>query len=152
MIRPITKADRNTFLIFAKAFYSSSAVCHSIPQSHHIKTFDQLMASDAYAQCYIIEHNGKPVGYALTAKTFSQEAGGMVLWIEELFLLPTYRNLGLGTEFFQYVKQYIEPTVSRIRLEVEPQNTDAIRLYQRRGFDVLPYMQMVKEIDRSLNS
>ena len=145
MIRPITKADRNTFLIFAKAFYASEAVAHTVPQSHHLKTFEQLMENDTYARGYMIETAGKPVGYALTAKTFSQEAGGMVVWIEELFILPQYRGKGLGTEFFKYVKETIEPHVARVRLEVEPDNAAAIRLYQRMGFENLPYRQMVKE-------
>jgi ribosomal protein S18 acetylase RimI-like enzyme len=148
MIRQITKSDRNTFLIFAKAFYSSSAVAHTIPQSHHLKTFEQLMESDTYAQCYMIEQLGKPVGYALTAKTFSQEAGGMVVWIEELFILPQYRDKGLATEFFTFLKQNVEPHVARLRLEVSPDNADALRLYERLGFEELPYKQMVKEIKK----
>lgn len=145
MIRPITKEDKQTFLILAKAFYSSPAVAHSVPTKHHLVTFEQLMKDDTYASCYMIEYNRKTVGYALLAKTFSQEAGGLVVWIEELFILPEYRNKGLGKEFFTFVKETIEPHVSRIRLEVEPDNTDAIRLYEQMGFEVLPYRQMVKE-------
>lgn len=145
MIRPITKEDKNIFLILAKAFYASPAVAHTIPTGHHTAAFEQLMKNDTYAQCYMIEHNGKVVGYALLAKTFSQEAGGMVVWIEELFILPEYRNKGLGKEFFVFMKETYEPHVARIRLEVEPDNTDAIRLYEQMGFEVLPYMQMIKE-------
>lgn len=145
MIRPITKEDKNIFLILAKAFYSSPAVAHTVPTKHHLITFEQLMKDNTYAECYMMEYSGKVVGYALLAKTFSQEAGGLVVWIEELFLLPEYRNKGLGTEFFQFVKETIEPNVARVRLEVEPDNTDAIRLYKQMGFEVLPYRQMVKE-------
>ncbi|MBR3844433.1 MAG: GNAT family N-acetyltransferase, partial [Clostridia bacterium] len=96
MIRTITKEDKNIFLILAKAFYSSPAVAHKVPTLHHMVTFEQLMKNNTYADGYMTEHSGKVVGYALTAKTFSQEAGGMVVWIEELFILPEYRNKGLG--------------------------------------------------------
>ncbi len=146
MIREITKADRNTYLLFAQSFYSLGAVAHPIPRSHLIATFDHLMESDTYAKAYMIEYADKPVGYALTAKTFSQEAGGYVVWIEELFILPAYRDKGLATEFFAYVKQNIEPNVARLRLEVTEDNQGAIRLYQRHGFDYLPYKQMIKDI------
>ena len=146
MIRPIAKEDKNIFLILAKAFYSSPAVAHTVPTKHHVITFDQLMTDNTYAQGYMIEYNGKVVGYALTAKTFSQEAGGLVIWLEELFILPEYRNKGLGKEFFGFMKETIEPHVARIRLEVEPDNTDAIRLYEQMGFESLPYLQMVKEL------
>ena len=145
MIRPIVKEDKNIFLILTKAFYSSPAVAHSVPTKYHLVTFEQLMKDNIYASCYMIEYNQKVVGYALLAKTFSGEAGGIVVWIEELFILPEYRNKGLGTEFFNFVKETIEPQVARIRLEVEPENTNAIRLYQQMGFDTLPYQQMVKE-------
>jgi GNAT superfamily N-acetyltransferase len=104
------------------------------------------MESDTYAKGYIMELGGKPVGYALTAKTFSQEAGGLVVWIEELFVLPQYRDKGLATEFFAYLKQNVEPHVARLRLEVSPENAAAMRLYERMGFEKLPYEQMVKEI------
>lgn len=145
MIRPITKEDKNIFLILAKAFYSSPAVAHTIPTAHHTATFDQLMKDSTYAECFMIEYGGKVVGYALLAKTFSQEAGGLVVWIEELFILPEYRNKGLGKEFFSFMKETYEPHVARLRLEVEPENTNAIRLYKEMGFDILPYNQMVKE-------
>ncbi len=145
MIRPITQKDKAVFLILAKAFYSSPAVAHTIPTGYHTATFDQLMKDDTYAQCFMIEHGSKVVGYALLAKTFSQEAGGIVIWVEELFILPEYRNKGLGKEFFAFIKETFEPHVARIRLEVEPDNTNAIRLYKQMGFDVLPYQQMVKE-------
>ena len=71
MIRPITKEDKNIFLILAKAFYSSPAVAHTVPTKHHLITFEQLMKDNTYAECYIIEYSGKVVGYALLAKTFS---------------------------------------------------------------------------------
>ena len=146
MIRDITKADRNLYLLFAQAFYSMGAVAHPIPRSHLVATFEQLMESDTYAKAYMIESCGKPVGYALTAKTFSQEAGGYVVWIEELFILPEHRHKGLATEFFKFVKETIEPTVARVRLEVTEHNKEAISLYEKQGFTFLNYKQMVKDL------
>ena len=146
MVRKLEKSDRNTFILFARAFYASEAVSHSIPNRYHVATFEQLMASNTYAEGYMLEYDGKPAGYALTAKTFSQEAGGMVVWLEELFVLPQYRGKGLGHEFFDYMRREIEPHAARIRLEVEPDNTRAIDLYRRQGFCELPYGQMIKEL------
>lgn len=33
---------------------------------------------------------------------------------------------------------------ARLRLEAEPDNTGAIRLYKRLGFEELPYKQLIK--------
>ena len=104
------------------------------------------MRSDRYAAAYILEYENKTAGYALLAKTFSQEAGGMVLWIEELYIMPEYRCRGLGHEFFSYLKDNLCNNVKRLRLEAESSNTKAISLYKRLGFEDLPYSQMIKDL------
>lgn len=146
MVRKIKEADRASYLKMAKEFYSSEAVEHSLPENHFSETFQELMRSDCYADAYILEHENKTAGYALLAKTFSQEAGGMVLWIEELYVMPEYRSRGLGHEFFLYLKDNLCHGVKRIRLEVESGNTRAISLYRKLGFEDLPYLQMIKKI------
>lgn len=149
MVRKIKQEDKDIFMEFVKSFYNSDAVLQPIPEQYHINTFNELMRSDIYLSCYIFEYKDKPVGYALTTKSFSQEAGGIALWIDELFVLPGYRSKGLGTEFFSFLKQTIDPSVARIRLEVEPENKKALKLYNNLGLKKLPYLQMVKELNNN---
>ena len=149
MIRKLTPNDRDCYLRLTEAFYSSDAVMTPIPLAFREQTFTELMRSDTYTSGYLFELDKQPVGYALTAKTYSQEAGGMVVWIEELFILPEYRSRGLGSAFFRYLAEVAEPNAARFRLEVEQENEGAIRLYHRRGFQQLPYDSMV--IDRILD-
>ena len=144
--RPIQASDREEYLAMATAFFNTNAVIHPIPRSHIEATFDELMRSSVYTTCYICEVDDGIVGYALLAKTFSQEAGGMVLWIEELYLKKDYRNQGLGREFFGEFLAALPPEVKRVRLEVELENEGAVKLYRSLGFEFLEYDQMVKEI------
>lgn len=147
MIRKIEKKDRKVFLSLSEQFYSSAAVLHSVPKKYHEDTFDELMRSDEYADGYILELDGEEVGFGLTAKTFSREAGGKVLWLEELFILEKYRSRGLGHEFFSVAEHYArENGFARIRLEVEEDNVRARDLYTRLGYETLAYRQMVKEL------
>ena len=143
-IRKLTPSDRATYLDFVHRFYHSEAVLHPVPGTHFEATFSELMASDTYAECFFFEEEGKPVGYALLAKTFSQEAGGLTLWIEELFVLPEYRSCGFGSQFFAFLEETY-PHAKRLRLEVEEENTRARALYERKGFESLPYLQLMKE-------
>ncbi len=148
MIRKIEHKDRDAFLFLSEMFYSSSAVLHPVPRQNHEDTFTELMRSNEYAEAWIIEAEGNAVGYGLVAKTYSREAGGMVLWIEELFLLENYRSLGFGKEFFAMAERYaFKHGFARIRLEVEPENTRAMALYERLGFKPLDYRQMYKNRD-----
>ena len=147
MIRKIEKKDRDVFLRFSEMFYASPAVAHEIPKEYHERAFAELMRSDEYADGYIVEADGKPVGIALTAKTYSREAGGKVLWLEELFILGEYRCLGLGREYFAFIEKYARDNgFARIRLEVEAENVRARALYGRLGYEPLGYLQMVKEL------
>lgn len=147
MIRKIGLEDRQKYIDMVETFYQSDAVFKPIPRKHIEDTFDELMNSDTYASAYIIEWEGNVAGYALMAKTFSQEAGGMVLWIEELYIKPEYRRNGLGKEFFAFLEKVTEGKYSRLRLEVEDYNKAAVELYHKKGFSELPYMQMIRDRD-----
>lgn len=145
-IRKITSEDRDFFIAASKAFYASAAVAHDVPASYHLTTFEELMNSEVYQSGYILEVDGASVGYALVSKTFSHEAGGTVWWLEELYILPEYRGKGLGRSYFDFIeKAAAENGVRRLRLEVEPDNTRAAKLYFDLGYKPLNYAQMLKE-------
>lgn len=142
MIRKVTQNDRELFVTLSEEFFSSDAVYHSIPTEFHEKSFDELMRSDEYIEAFILERDGAPAGYALIAKTFSHEAGGKVVWIEELYVREQYRGHGLGKAFFAYMDENCP--AARHRLEIEPDNVRAKKLYSSLGYEKLPYAQMIK--------
>ncbi len=144
MIRKINKNDKEQYMIFTDHFYHSEAVEHPVPDEFREATWQELMRSDEYLECYFIEEDDIPKGFLLLAYTFSQEAGGKVCWIEEIFVEPEYRGRGLGRQCFDFIKSSIEPRCSRIRLEVEPDNIRAKKLYKEMGYRSLPYEQMLK--------
>ena len=143
MIRKLTPDDKELYLQLSDEFYHTQGVLHPIPESYRLACFNECMRSDVYAEGYIFEYDSVPVGYALTSKTFSQEAGGIVVWLEEGYVRPEFQSRGLCTEFFKFIEKHIP--ASRYRLEVEPDNTRAIALYKRMGYDFLPYSQMISE-------
>ena len=143
MIRRITPADKAEYLAMVHDFYHSPAVLEPVPDEYFEKTFEELMRSDVYADAYIFEQNGVTVGYALLAKSFSQEAGGLCVWIEELYLKPEFRSAGLGGEFLEYVKQAVP--AARYRLETEPENERAAQLYRRHGYREMGYVSYYLE-------
>lgn len=143
MIRKLTAADRDIYLAMAHEFYHSPAVLHAVPDEYLRRGFDEMMRSDQYMQCMLLEHEGNTAGYALLSRTYSQEAGGICVWIEEIYLRPEYRQKGLGRAFFDALEQLLP--AARYRLEIEPDNQRAERLYRSLGFEALPYRQMVKD-------
>lgn len=144
MIRKILHDDKTEYIKMAEDFYSSPAVLSPVPKSHFETTFDELMKGSAFTEGFIFDFDENIAGYGLIAKTFSQEAGGIVIWIEEIYVKEDYRNKGLGSEFIEYVKDNIP--AKRYRLETEPENLKAQQLYKRHGFSHLEYINYSLEV------
>ena len=143
MFRKIKPEDKDFYINAVEEFYNSDAVLHKIPKSNIIKTFEELIHSAKYAEAFIIEENNEKAGYALLAKTFSQEAGGLVFWIEEIFILPKFRGRGLCHKFLEFIKQNYD--VKRLRLEYTESNKKVVNLYEKSGFKICEYKQMIFE-------
>ena len=133
-------------IIISTEFYNSSAVDKPVPREHFEQGFDEMMRSDVYVQGYMLVCDGNNVGYCVTMKTYSVEAGGITIWIDELFVLEEYRSKGLGRELFKYIEENGDKKLRRIRLEVELENGRAISLYKKMGFEPAPYDGMWKTI------
>ena len=124
-------------------FYHSEAVLHPVPDEYLERSFDEMMRSEQYLTGLIFEYEGRTAGYALLNRSWSQEAGGMAVWIEEIYVLDEYRNRGLGRELFASLEKFAP--AARYRLEIEPDNDRAKALYARMGFEPMGYLSMVKE-------
>ena len=133
--------DKRAFLEMSREFYSSDAVLHAVDPSFHEKAFAELLRSGTYLTCFVFECGDRVAGYALLSKMFSREAGGMVVWIEEIYVRSAFRGRGVGGACFAWLRANV-PAI-RYRLEVEPSNERAQSLYRRLGFSELPYVQMV---------
>ena len=97
-IRSIEKADREFFIDRCHAFYRTPACDHEIPQQNAERTFELLMHGTPYADCLIAEDDdGTPCAYCLLALTWSNEAGGLCVWLDELMVDDEQRGKGIGS-------------------------------------------------------
>ena len=138
VIRKIEARDMEVYLAMAKDFYASPAVLENIPKENIMRSFLEFTGGTPFGDAFIFEENGEIVGYGVLAYTYSQEAGGKVVWLEEIYIRPEARGRGLGSEFIDFVLENIP--AKRYRLETEPENEDAARLYIRKGFELFEYV------------
>lgn len=148
MIRAMTTSDTSEVIEMMRVFYNSPAV--------HSNGSEEIFKSDVAAcigDCPFLEglvfiesaDSTDIAGYAMLAKSFSTEFGTPCIWVEDIYIKPEHRGKGFGKELFVYLKQNYP--AHAIRLEVEEENENAVGLYKKSGFKVLPYMEMIKTVD-----
>ncbi|MGI5960166.1 MAG: GNAT family N-acetyltransferase [Massiliimalia sp.] len=143
-IRELQAKDRDVFIQMVDDFYHSEAVLHDIPKENILHTADLLIEGTPYAKGYLFEQNGETAGYGQISLTYSNEAGGLCVWVEEVMILPQFRGQGLGHEFFHFLHREFSQA-KRFRLEVTKENPRAAKLYEKLGYEPFDYLQMVKE-------
>ncbi len=145
-IRNFEVSDREAVLGMVDAFYNSPGVLQPIPVKNFTDAFDEMCSGGSHRlRGMLIEVDGENAGFCTLTFSYSTEAGGSVVHLEEVYICPEYREQGLGSGVLDYIKEEYEGKAARIRLEVSPQNPRAIALYERFGFEKLPYVQMILE-------
>ena len=145
--RPITAADETDFDTMAEEFYHSDAVLHPIPAEYHRRAFAEMMRSGQYLSGYIFTDGDNTAGFAVTNRMMQHEAGGVMVWVEDLYIRPAYRGQGLGSRFLAWLEEQLRGDAVMLRLETEPENERAQELYYRLGYENLNYLQMIKRLD-----
>ena len=145
--RPITAADETDFYTMAEEFSHSAAVLHPIPAEYHRRAFAEMMRSGQYLSGYIFTDGDNTAGFAVTNRMMQHEAGGVMVWVEDLYIRPAYRGQGLGSRFLAWLEEQLRGDAVMLRLETEPENERAQELYYRLGYENLNYLQMIKRLD-----
>jgi GNAT superfamily N-acetyltransferase len=89
-----------------------------------------LFGEDAVARAVIAEREGAVAGFALYFRTFSSWLGRDGIWLEDLFVRPAYRRLGIGGALLDEIRRR---TNGRVEWSVLDWNTPAHDFYRARG-------------------
>lgn len=148
-IRFLRESDRAEYVAMAAEFYASPAVAHPVDAAHFERAFDEMLRSRERAVGLIIEKDGAIAGYVVLVRFYSQEAGGEVIWIDEIYVRERFRAVGLGHAAFERIFELFPDAVA-FRLEVEPENRRAWQLYKSLGFAPMEYASMIKNTDHKM--
>lgn len=146
MIKKIEPGDHDIFFQLTKEFYQTDAVLSKITAENIELTFNKIIRNSPYADGYLYIHKGKVAGYCLLSFTHSNAAGGIIMQIEELYVVPKYQRKGIGTKFLDFLEKTYRDMIAAISLEVVKTNQTARQLYYKKGFKDIKYIQMIKKM------
>jgi ribosomal protein S18 acetylase RimI-like enzyme len=84
----------------------------------------------------VVEAAGTVSGYALLVPFYSNEFGGVVCEVDELYVRPLARGRGLGRALFTAIDEGRFGSFVATALGVTPGNDRARALYERIGFRI----------------
>lgn len=146
-IRRITSEDREEVFLMMRVFFDSEVVLHKAEDAVLYRAIDDALSGIPFIECFVFEEEKSLSGYAMVAKSYSTEYGGICLWIEDLYIKPECRGQGIGTKFFRFIEKEYHGEAVRYKLEVEEENERAMSVYKNCGYDKLGYMVMSKEME-----
>ena len=139
------KEDQEQLLTMMQAFYQTPGVLHDIPPAHIQATLDRIYGGAPDINAYLIQFERKTAGYCLLSHAYSNEAGGLTVWIEEVYILPDFRGHKLADKALREIFRLYGSSAKRYRMEITPDNLSARSIYARLGFKDLDYRQMIRE-------
>lgn len=89
--------------------------------------------------------NGEGVGVAYVSFTYTLEHGGLNSWLDELYVLPGHRGMGIGKKLLLVARRRAHKLgCAAMDLEVEESHRRASHLYARDGFRSLQRQRWVR--------
>jgi GNAT superfamily N-acetyltransferase len=132
-LRPATRNDVPQILSFIRELAEYEKLAHEAVATEAGMS-EQLFGTRPAAEVVMAEVDGQPAGFALFFQNFSTFLGQPGLYLEDLFVRPQYRGLGLGRRLMVHLARLAaERGYGRFEWSVLDWNEPAIRFYRSLG-------------------
>ena len=142
LFRRMLAKDKQDVLQMMREFYSSEAVFTNGSDEIFETDYELCVSNNPLLEGYIIEFDGTVCGYTMIAQSFSTEFGKICYWLEDLYLKPNFRGKKIIPQFIEYIKSKKDNAI--LKLEVEKENSHALHVYKKQGFQECPYCEMIR--------
>ena len=129
----VTAGGMKRLMPFVRAFYEHFD--YPYEEREKVPVLQEMLRDRSLGRLWLIEHEGRDVGYVLLAFSFSLEFNGRIAFIDELFITPSCRQKGVGAGVLRKVEDAcLRLGIHVLRLESEAHNERATALYARVGY------------------
>jgi GNAT superfamily N-acetyltransferase len=133
-VRPALPADLPRLLALIQRYWDFEGIAGFNAQRIEL-LLRRLLATPALGTAWVAEAQAELLGYAIVVQVVSLEHQGLMGEIDEFFVLPEARSLGVGTALLGALETTLAANdCVRLELQLGVANSQARAFYQRQGF------------------
>jgi ribosomal protein S18 acetylase RimI-like enzyme len=146
-IRPARSEDIDVLLPMIEQYWRFENI-EGFDNSRMRKIVSRLLEDASLGRIWIATVYGEPAGYLLAVYVFSLEHQGLTAEIDEFFIQPQQRKLGLGTRMLGAAEeQFRAEGCTNVSLQIGRSNEAARRFFYRgHGFDYRAGYEIVSKM------
>ena len=151
MIRAASEADVPQILAFIRALAAFEREPDAVTATEEGLLRDGFGPNLIY-YCLIADRDGQSAGFALYFFNYSTWKGCPGIYLEDIFVHPEFRGLGIGKALLQQVASIaVQKGCPRLQWEVLDWNTPAIDFYRAMGAEFLDEWRNVRVSGEALD-
>ena len=136
-IRRAKACDVDTILSFVRGLAMEEKAGHEV-EADRAQIVETMFSENSTCHAVICEEGGRPIGFAVYFFNYSTWQGKNGLYIEDLYILPEFRNYGAGRKILKYLCNLaLTKDCGRVEWSVLNWNTPAIGFYDALGAEPL---------------
>lgn len=142
----MSPADADAVVAMMASLYEEDASGYVSPANFR-NTVESLQRMPERGRIVVFDAPSGPcIGYAILIPYWSNEFGGSVVEVDELFVRPEFRGRGIGRAFFAWIERERPFGAIAIELEATPDNRTAHEFYRAMGFAKRANVLQVKRL------
>jgi GNAT superfamily N-acetyltransferase len=135
-LRPATPTDVSVLFQLIQSLAEYEKLAHAVVGSADALQ-EHLFGSNPYVEAILAESAGQAVGFALFFHNYSTFLTKPGIYLEDLFVLPEFRRMGIGKAILSYLAQLaVSRSCGRLEWSVLDWNEPAIAFYRRLGASI----------------
>lgn len=130
MWRAATSEDDDAIVRLSLALFTEDPSPEVITEESVRRTLERFRAEPLRGEVMVLDVDGRIAGYVFLPRYWSNELGGEICIVDELYVEAASRNRGHASELLRTLRG----NAVALELEVTPKNIHARALYERLGF------------------
>ncbi|MCB1918041.1 MAG: GNAT family N-acetyltransferase [Rhodocyclaceae bacterium] len=144
-IRPAVPADIAEILELVADYWQFEAIA-DFDRERLAPQLQRMLTDSRLGAAWVARSHGRVVAYLLAVKVFSLEHGGLTVEIDELYVLPGHRGLGIGGTLLDTAEaHFLRSGLTAVSLQVGRDNAAGHRFYRDRGYRARSGFQLLEK-------